>query len=328
MMDTPKTLLFVDDTPAILKLLEAIFKPRGYASLFARHGREAVQTLQAQTVDLIILDLDMPIMNGYEFLAYLQKYDVDVPVIVVTATKVADHEFLDDHGVTFMEKPFLPTAIVKKVEELLEEGNQLRGISLASFLQLLGLERKSAAITVSSAQHQGVIYMKKGEMIHATTKRVKGEAALYLMLKWPDVKLEVDFNQTSGDISIDRPLEQLLLDIFRMQDEHEVSKADNAGITEDLAMKDSATNASSRDNASSKDEVDLPSALLTPTGNPSSDVTASHDAPLDSGAPEDGASGEPDSYKQYAGESQHSHHSTPTEVYPETYADNITLTEE
>jgi CheY-like chemotaxis protein len=351
-MDTTKTLLFVDDTPAILKLLEAIFKPKGYTSHFARHGREAVNLLQKQTIDLIILDLDMPVMNGYEFLVYLQKHNVDIPVIVITATKVANHEFLDNHGVTFLEKPFLPTVIVKKVEELLEDGNQLRGISLASFLQLLGLERKSGAITVSNAHHEGVIFLKKGEMVHAATKRVQGEAALYLMLKWTDVKLEVNFKQVSDRISIDRPLEQLLLDIFRMQDEHEASKPNDADATED-----SATSAPLEDSTPLANEVDLPPALSSQmsstANNTSADVAinsatndnvknnstnAGDDATSQSGrrspvrSAEDSTSSSPTSSEQHAHKPYDVRHpipsEIPTEVHSEARVDNITLTEE
>lgn len=78
------TLLFVDDEPNVLSVLRRVFRIRGYTILTACDGREALEILREQQPDLVITDMRMPVMGGYELLQEIQAHHPSVPSIVLT----------------------------------------------------------------------------------------------------------------------------------------------------------------------------------------------------------------------------------------------------
>jgi CheY-like chemotaxis protein len=80
-----KRILIVDDDPSIRYMLSRILLDEGYETLSAANGREGLTTAAAQEVDLVLLDLKMPGMNGQETLQELALLRPSLPVIVMTA---------------------------------------------------------------------------------------------------------------------------------------------------------------------------------------------------------------------------------------------------
>ena len=108
-MSTRGTLLLVDDLPQNIRLLEAVLAPRGYAIVKAESGREALEKVAAEPVDLVLLDILMPEMDGYGVCRALREDPATqfLPVVMVTASgdqeKVAAIEAGADD---FITKPF------------------------------------------------------------------------------------------------------------------------------------------------------------------------------------------------------------------------------
>ena len=87
-MAEPQTkILVVDDEPKNRKLLEALLTPRGYRVLMAENGQEALESVQTQQPDLILLDVMMPIMDGFEVCQILKDNAETrlIPVVIMTA---------------------------------------------------------------------------------------------------------------------------------------------------------------------------------------------------------------------------------------------------
>jgi two-component system, NtrC family, response regulator AtoC len=85
MMQNQKTILAVDDEPSMLRLLEISLKQAGYTPVLARDGREALQIVKNQTIDLVVSDLHMPSMNGLDLLKNIRLDNDALPFIMVTA---------------------------------------------------------------------------------------------------------------------------------------------------------------------------------------------------------------------------------------------------
>ena len=81
------TILVVDDEERNLKLLEAMLLPEGYKVLKARDGQIALDLLKSENVDAILLDIMMPVLNGFEVLKIVRenKNTATVPVIILTS---------------------------------------------------------------------------------------------------------------------------------------------------------------------------------------------------------------------------------------------------
>jgi CheY-like chemotaxis protein len=90
--DKPQTILVVDDDPGILDLHSRLVAQTGRQVVTARNGREALARVEQQTPDLILLDLMMPEMDGFEVLDELRSREStrDIPVIILTARLLSD----------------------------------------------------------------------------------------------------------------------------------------------------------------------------------------------------------------------------------------------
>ena len=80
-----KTILIVDDEPNIRLLYKDEFSKEGYSILEADNGITALEQLEKKDVDLIVLDIAMPKMDGLDFLTRLRKSDRKIPVVLCTA---------------------------------------------------------------------------------------------------------------------------------------------------------------------------------------------------------------------------------------------------
>src|ERR1700682_1329535 len=86
-MHEPPKILIVDDEPFNVDYLEQELDDRGYQTVSATNGQEALSQVRAENPDLVLLDIMMPLMDGFQVLAHL-KADAntrDVPVIVISA---------------------------------------------------------------------------------------------------------------------------------------------------------------------------------------------------------------------------------------------------
>jgi CheY-like chemotaxis protein len=119
-VETKPTILAVDDTPANLVALEAVLE-REFEVRTARSGDEAITMLCARSdVDVILMDLQMPGMDGYEAAAAIKKLPNcgDIPIVFVTAVFSEDPHVkrgYDVGGVDYFTKPYDPDLLRRKV---------------------------------------------------------------------------------------------------------------------------------------------------------------------------------------------------------------------
>ena len=118
-------ILVVDDSTTNVVLLEAILDEKGYRIETALNANEAYSIIERETPDLILLDLLMPKISGFDFLEEIRKIEKtkNTPVIVVSA--LTDEENVDRimkmGAIDFVKKPIDLQYLVDRVEEILEK---------------------------------------------------------------------------------------------------------------------------------------------------------------------------------------------------------------
>jgi CheY-like chemotaxis protein len=116
-----KCVLVVDDDPVITELVRHTLHDKGYEVLTAQNGQEALDALKNKKPDLILLDVQMPKMDGYTFVL---KKSADpavsaIPVIVLTSMGKTEPLF-KRHGVkAYLAKPLDPTVLLEKIQTII-----------------------------------------------------------------------------------------------------------------------------------------------------------------------------------------------------------------
>ncbi len=121
--------LCVDDEPLNLNLLEALLVPRGYEMIKARNGQEALEKIRTERIDICLLDVMMPVMDGFEVCRRI-KADQDhgnIPVVMITAYADKENRIrgIEAGAEDFISKPFDKGEVLARVAMLL----RVKGLS-------------------------------------------------------------------------------------------------------------------------------------------------------------------------------------------------------
>jgi DNA-binding response OmpR family regulator len=121
-----KKILLVDDEPRLLSLLKDYLHRSGFKILTAQNGREALDVCNKEQPDLIILDIMMPEMDGYEFMR-LHRQEKKTPIILLTARVEDDEKVigLELGADDYVTKPFRPRELVARVSSVLRRTGTL-----------------------------------------------------------------------------------------------------------------------------------------------------------------------------------------------------------
>ena len=118
-------ILVVDDDDMNLKMAEFILKKdlKDIEVLLADSGMKAIDTLQRETVDLVLLDFQMPIMNGLKTLEIIRKREDMKDIKVIFLTAASDRDTVVKAGMMgvndYIKKPFMPKDLIDRVSQAL-----------------------------------------------------------------------------------------------------------------------------------------------------------------------------------------------------------------
>ena len=167
MNPSPATILVVDDEPKNCKLLEALLQPEGYLTVCATSGAQALMLVAKQAPDLILLDVMMPEMDGYQVATLLKADPVssNIPIIMVTALDDRDARIagLKAGAEDFLSKPVDRAELWLRVRNLLrlkDYGDFLRNHNLVLEREVMARTadlRQSTQLQLSEAARQAAI---------------------------------------------------------------------------------------------------------------------------------------------------------------------------
>ncbi|RZK41346.1 MAG: response regulator [Pedobacter sp.] len=103
---TKKKILIVEDEPMSVLLIQQILKSYQFELIVATNGRDAIEKFKNTDISLVIMDLYMPEMDGFEASKRIKEISKDTPIIVISTTTIAEDDLKKDIGIDyFLAKP-------------------------------------------------------------------------------------------------------------------------------------------------------------------------------------------------------------------------------
>lgn len=124
-MENPlqRTVLIVDDSVMILRVVGQILKGLGYDILMAENGKQAYEMTRHEKPDLVLMDIDMPVMNGIEATSLIKSDPdtLDIPVVYITSLSREEdiRKAMAAGGQGFLNKPVCKSELQKTIANLL-----------------------------------------------------------------------------------------------------------------------------------------------------------------------------------------------------------------
>jgi CheY-like chemotaxis protein len=233
------TVLVVDDDQEVLLTLkEGLERYLGsFAVSIAGDGLIAIEKLRREPISLVVADLKMPRMDGFELLSYMKKNYPDVPVVAITGYSTpAMREMAQKSGaVEYLPKPFLMENLARLITKILSrqsDGGSLKSVSSGTFLQLVELEQKTCTVRMvdKASGRLGVLFFRNGELLDARCGGLNGLEAAYRIFSWDEVALHIqnDCPRETGVINSD--LQPIILEAMRLRDEAQAEGGGDEGL--------------------------------------------------------------------------------------------------
>jgi len=110
--------MVVDDDPDLRELLFTALADEGFEVVPAANGEEALGLLRTFRPDVIVLDLMMPVMDGWQFANELKARDEDIPIVLLSAARDLKNHARELNAADVIEKPFDLSELIPKIERV------------------------------------------------------------------------------------------------------------------------------------------------------------------------------------------------------------------
>ncbi len=231
-----KSILLVDDEKNFLLSLADMLQANEdeFSIKTAENGKIAAKIIDNGNVDLVVTDLNMPEMDGFELMAHISQVNSEMPVIAMTAygTPEMESRLRNMGAFQYIEKPIDFDSLLRKIKDGLKTGStkgHVAGISLPSFMQLLELDKKTCTLHIKSSKNRGDMFFKQGELYSARTGKLTGLDAAFEIINWENSEIEIEnlckIKDEEREINV--PMGFLLIESARMKDEHDRPKEED-----------------------------------------------------------------------------------------------------
>jgi hypothetical protein len=171
-------------------------------------------------------------VDGFELLAHLRRNYPSLPVILMTALGTAEtaaqlaSRLSSNNALECLAKPFDVAVLKRKIQDMLSQRvrGRVENISLASFLQLLEIERKTCTLHIASMERRGTLSFRSGKLVGAETGDLTASDAALQIIAWEHADIEIREGCQESGPPLPGGLAFLLLEAMRLQDEHELAE--------------------------------------------------------------------------------------------------------
>ena len=230
-------ILLADGNNELLKDFGAFLKSKDYKVFLANNGAYALNTAIKEQIDIIILDVDLPVISAEKVLQIMKSnpFTKDIPFLFMSAKRKSIKGFRRNRD-DLLLKPFNNSEILNKIEssivrskvksghsdeEKVIEGNLLY-LSLADLLQILTINRRGGVLKIFPEDKiglEGNVFLKDGTLLNATLGSLENKKALFRLLTWEEGHFEFHPMLAKMDSKFSSSTNNLIMEGLRQFDE-------------------------------------------------------------------------------------------------------------
>ncbi len=240
--------LLVDDNPMVLGMLQHALASMAEVKT-ASDGPDALLKAVDDPPDLLVSDYRMPGMDGRQLMEKLKSRPSTAGIaIILLATKsdITERLSAQDPVDDYLEKPFFLKEATHRIKKVIDKialekmaktvssdgivrGN-LSQMNVIDLVQSLEMGRKSCLLTLSNDQDRCQMYFKEGQVNHATYGELRGDEAVFKVLRWTGGSFQIDFEGKTSEESTTLNTQGLLMEGLRLLDESRRDAAEEEDV--------------------------------------------------------------------------------------------------
>jgi len=235
-MSSDIKILLVDDNPMVLGMLKQSLATMGIVNT-ATDAADALLKAVDDPPDLLVTDYRMPGMDGRQLIEKLRSRPATANfAAIILATKSDISERLGQDPVDdFVEKPFFLKDATRRIKRVIDKialekmakavpsDGVLRGsltqMNVIDLMQSLEMGRKSCLLSLTKDGEKCDVYFTEGQVVHAVYGTLKGDAAVFKVLRWTGGNFQLNFDGKTTETSTQLNTQGLLMEGLRLLDE-------------------------------------------------------------------------------------------------------------
>ena len=247
-MSTNVKVLLVDDNPMVLGMLQHTLSSMAEVKT-ASDGPDALLKAVDDPPDLLISDYRMPGMDGRQLMDKLKSRPATAGVAVIllaTKSDITERMSAQDPVDDYLEKPFFLKEATHRIKKVIDKialekmaksvsgdgivrGN-LSQMNVIDLVQSLEMGRKSCLLTLNNEGDRCQMYFREGQVMHATYGQLRGDEAVFKVLRWTGGNFQIDFEGKTAEESTTLNTQGLLMEGLRLLDESRRDAAEEEDV--------------------------------------------------------------------------------------------------
>jgi CheY-like chemotaxis protein len=236
-MSSNVKVLLVDDNPMIVGMLKQALATLGQVNT-AGDAADALLKAVDDPPDLLVTDYRMPGMDGRQLIEKLRSRPATAnfsAIILASKSDITERLSQQDPVDDFVEKPFFLKEATRRIKRVIDKialekmtkaapsDGVLRGslaqMNVIDLMQSLEMGRKSCLLSLTRADEKCDVYFDQGQVVHAVYGSLKGDQAVFKVLRWTGGNFELNFEGKTTETSTQLNTQGLLMEGLRLLDE-------------------------------------------------------------------------------------------------------------
>jgi len=194
-----RRILYLDNDPGMRKMISKVLTEEDYEVFAVAHARDAIKELREKNIDLVITDVLLPEIDGFQFYQIVKRHPRTSAIPFVFLTTKADEEDklkgLKMGADDYLVKPIKPRELIAKIDMIIKRADKVKGSiegatlagnladqGVAELVQFIDLSNQTGSLNIETPKGAGKIFFERGKLYAANFSEKRGQDAVWALL--------------------------------------------------------------------------------------------------------------------------------------------------